>query len=128
MNAFNWDEEYEKKFYLDNIEYFASLLKPIKDCQKYIRKLKEEGNEIYIITGRDNGEYSDPYNMTVNWLKENNIYYDKLFLVDAYNSNFKTEMCLKYKIDVMKLITVMNWVIIKKILKYVDYFLMKEKN
>ena len=100
-HAFNWDEEYEKKFYLDNIEYFASLLKPIKDCQKYIRKLKEEGNEIYIITGRDNGEYSDPYNMTVNWLKENNIYYDKLFLVDAYNSNSKTEICLKYKIDVM---------------------------
>lgn len=99
--AFDWDYEYERKFYLDNIEYFASLLKPIKDCQKYIKKLKEEGNEIYIITGRDNGEYSDPYNMTVNWLKENNIYYDKLFLVDAYDSHSKTEICLKYNIDVM---------------------------
>ena len=42
---FDWDEEYERKFYLDNIEYFASLFKPIKDCWKYIRKLKEEGNE-----------------------------------------------------------------------------------
>ena len=85
-HAFDWDYEYERKFYLDNIEYFASLLKPIKDCQKYIRKLKEEGNEIYIITGRDNGEYSNPYDMTVNWFKENDIYYDKLFLVDAYDS------------------------------------------
>ena len=100
-HAFNWDEEYERKFYLDNIEYFASLFKPIKDCDKYIKKLKEEGNEIYIITGRDNGEYSDPYGMTVSWLKENNIYYDKLFLVDAYDSHSKTEICLKYKIDVM---------------------------
>lgn len=100
-HAFNWDYEYERKFYLDNIEYFASLFKPIKDCNKYIKKLKEEGNEIYIITGRDNGEYRDPYGMTVRWLKENDIYYDKLFLVDAYDSHSKTEICLKYKIDVM---------------------------
>ena len=100
-HAFDWDYEYERKFYLDNIEYFASLLKPIKDCQKYIRKLKEEGNEIYIITGRDNGEYSNPYDMTVNWFKENDIYYDKLFLVDAYDSHSKTKICLKYNIDVM---------------------------
>ena len=39
-----------------------------------IRKLKKIGCEIYIITGRDNGDYSDPYNMTVNWLKKYNIY------------------------------------------------------
>lgn len=35
-HAFDWDYEYERKFYLDNIEYFASLLKPINNCQNYV--------------------------------------------------------------------------------------------
>ena len=65
---FSWNKEYEEKFYKNNIEYFASMFKPIKDASKYLKKLMDEGNEIYIITGRDNGEYSDPYNMTINWL------------------------------------------------------------
>ena len=46
-------------------------------ADKYITKLKEDGNEIYIITGRDNGEYSDPYNMTIEWLRK----YDIIFSI-----------------------------------------------
>ena len=98
---FNWDKEYEKNFYKENIEYFASLFEPIEECSKYVKLLKEEGNTIYIISGRDNGEYSNPYKMTIDWLKKYDIVYDKLFLVDAYNSHSKTEICLEYNIDVM---------------------------
>ena len=36
----NKDEE-EKKFYKENIERIAVNLKPIKNCAKYIKKLKE---------------------------------------------------------------------------------------
>ena len=100
-DMFNWDKEYEEKFYKENIEYFASFFEPIKECSKYIKLLKEEGNTIYIISGRDNGEYSNPYRMTIDWLKKYDIVYDKLFLVDAYNSHSKTEVCLEYNIDVM---------------------------
>ena len=100
-NMFNWDKEYEKNFYKENIEYFASLFEPIEECSKYVKLLKEEGNTIYIISGRDNGEYSNPYKMTIDWLKKYDIVYDKLFLVDAYNSHSKTEICLEYNIDVM---------------------------
>ena len=98
---FNWDKEYEKNFYKENIEYFASLFEPIEECSKYVKLLKEEGNTIYIISGRDNGEYSNPYKMTIDWLKKYDIVYDKLFLIDAYNSHSKTEICLEYNIDVM---------------------------
>ena len=98
---FDWDKDYEEKFYKSNIEYFASMFEPIKDCSKIIKKLKEEGNTIYIISGRDNGEYMDPYKMTIEWLKKYDIGYDKLFLVDAYNSHSKTEICLEYNVDVM---------------------------
>lgn len=100
-DMFNWDKEYEKNFYKENIEYFASLFEPIEECSKYVKLLKEEGNTIYIISGRDNGEYSNPYRMTIDWLKKYDIVYDKLFLVDAYNSHSKTEVCLEYNIDVM---------------------------
>ena len=67
-DMFDWTKEEEQQYYQDNIERLANLLKPIKDCSKYIKKLRDNGNYIYIISGRDNGEYSDPYNMTT---KEN---------------------------------------------------------
>ena len=98
---FNWTDEEEKKFYKENIERISTNLKPIKKCAKYIRKLKERGFEIYIVTGRENGDYSDPYNMTVNWLKKYNIYYDKIFFVNAKNNHSKTEVCLENNISIM---------------------------
>ena len=67
----------------------------------YIKKLKQDGHTIYIISGRDNGEYTNPYNMTKNWLEKYDIVYDKLFLVDAYNSHSKTEICLENNVDIM---------------------------
>lgn len=100
-DMFDWSEEEENEFYKSNIERIAINLKAIEGASKYINKLKEDGHTIYIISGRDNGEYSDPYNMTKNWLEKYDIVYDKLFLVDAYNSHSKTEICLEHNIDVM---------------------------
>ena len=74
------------------------------DIEKnYIDKLKEDSHSIYIITGRDNGEYSDPYNMNKEWLDNNFIYYDKLILTNAYKNDKhgKTEKCLENNIDIM---------------------------
>ena len=51
---FDWTEEEESSFYHANIEDFAIKLRPIEDSVYYIRKLKEDGHEIYIITGRNN--------------------------------------------------------------------------
>ena len=100
-NMFDWSEQEENEFYKLNIERIAINLKAIEGASKYIKKLKEDGHTIYIITGRDNGEYSDPYTMTENWLKKYDIVYDKLFLVDAYNSHSKTEICLENNVDIM---------------------------
>ena len=98
---FDWTDEEEKIFYKNNIEKIAINLKAIEGASKYIKKLKQDGHTIYIISGRDNGEYTDPYNMTKNWLEKYDITYDKLFLVDAYNSHSKTEICLEHNVDVM---------------------------
>ena len=98
---FDWSEDEEALYYKENIERLASLFEPIKDCSKYIKKLRENGHCIYIISGRDNGEYSDPYNMTIKWLKKYDSEYDKLILTNAYNHQEKADICIKNNVDIM---------------------------
>lgn len=98
---FDWTQEEDEKFYKENIERIAINLKPIYHAKKYIDKLKEDGNEIYIITGRDNGEYTNPEEMTKDWLKKYKINYDKLILTNAYDKQAKADICLENNIDIM---------------------------
>ena len=98
---FDWNEDEEISFYKNNIERIAKKLEVIAGAKEYIYKLHEDGHFIYIITGRDNGEYTEPYNMTKEWLDNNNIYYYDLILTDAYDKHAKTEKCLEYNIDIM---------------------------
>ncbi len=98
---FDWSNEEELSFYKDNIECIAKKLKVKEKAKEYIDRLHNDGHFIYIITGRDNGEYSEPYNMTKKWLDENNIYYDNLILTDAYDIHAKSLECLKNDIDIM---------------------------
>ena len=98
---FDWTDEEEKSFYNANIENFAKNLKPLEDVSYYIKKLKEDGNKIYIITGRDNGEYTNPYKLTEEWLNRYDIFYDKIIFTNAYDKHAKTEVCLENNIDLM---------------------------
>lgn len=98
---FDWSEDEEKDFYTKNIEKFAKKFKSINNSTYYINKLREDGHEIYIITGRDNGEYSNPHQMTVEWLEKYNIIYDKLILTNAYNSKEKADICMENGISIM---------------------------
>ena len=98
---FDWTDDEEKTFYKENIERIAKNLKVIKGAKEYIEKLHEDEHLIYIITGRDNGEYSKPYKMTKEWLDKNYIYYDNLILTDAYDKHAKTKKCLEHNIDIM---------------------------
>lgn len=98
---FDWSNEEEEKFYKENIERIAINLKPIHRASETIKKLKKDGNKIYIITGRENGEYTNAKEMTRNWLEKYNIEYDKLIFTDAYDSHAKTVECIKNNIDIM---------------------------
>ena len=98
---FDWTDDEDKLFYKNNIERIAKKLGVIDGAKEYIDKLHKAGHLIFIITGRDNGEYTDPYNMTREWLDKNNIYYDKLILTDAYNKKGKVIKCLENNIDIM---------------------------
>ena len=98
---FDWNEDEETNFYKNNIERIAKKLGVIEGAKEYIDKLHDDGHIICIITGRDNGEYTEPYNMTKKWLEDNNIYYDNLILTAAYDKSAKTKQCLEHNIDIM---------------------------
>lgn len=98
---FDWTKAEEQDFYQNNIERIAKSLGVIDDAKEYIDKLKANGHYIYIITGRDNGEYTDPYNMTKQWLKNHDIYYNELILTDAYDDHAKSKICIENNIDIM---------------------------
>lgn len=98
---FDWSKEEFDDFYYNNIERIAKNLKVIDKAPEYIKRLREKGHKIYIITGRDNGEYSNPYKMTKDWLKKYDIQYDKLILSNIFDSYEKAKICLENNINIM---------------------------
>ena len=64
---------------------FSSLT--VKDgCVDTIKKLKEDGNTIYIITARSNRYSDNIYDLTVDYLNKNGIIYGAIF-----DENFNEE-------------------------------------
>lgn len=98
---FDWTEKEETEFYKNSIERIAIKLKPIHRATETIKKLKEDGNEIIIISRRNNGEYNNPYKLTEEWLAKYNIVYDKLILTNAYNKEEKANVCKENNIDIL---------------------------
>ena len=93
MFQFDYDE---LKYFLKDIqESITNKAKPRKNVVEVINKLKNDGNEIIIITARDSEFHDDPYKYSKDWLDKNNIYYDKL-VVNARN---KEDACIEEKID-----------------------------
>ena len=103
FGMFDWSKKEEEDFFNNNIEKIVSNLKVVDEAKEYIDKLKSDGNEIILITGRDNGDYINAREMTEKWLNKNSIYYDELVLTDAYSEDkfSKVKECKEYNIDVM---------------------------
>lgn len=98
---FDWSKEEICDFYYPNVERIAKSLSLIDGSKQYIDKLKREGHFICIITGRDNGEYSNPFDMTKEWLNKHNIYYDELIFTNGKDKESKARVCLENNIDIM---------------------------
>lgn len=98
---FDWSQQEIDEFYYSNIERIATNLNVIDKAPEYIKKLKQEGYQIILISGRKNGEYQNPYEMTIEWLNKHGIVYDKLILTNAYDSSEKAKVCLENGITIM---------------------------
>lgn len=95
---FDFTEEEERTFYKNNIERIAKKLTPLPNCKEVIKKLREKGIEIYIVSARDNGDYTNPLEMTKQWLSKYDIEYDKLIITKPY---CKGVVCKENNIDIM---------------------------
>ena len=79
-DMFLWGDEVAHKFWNKYRKDLVITLPAKKYASEVIEKLKSEGNKIYIITARRNGDEwfpddlkNDVEKITKNWLKENNI-------------------------------------------------------
>ena len=80
VKMFNWNKEEAMNFW---IKYYEEILKQVnikKFASDVIKKLKDNGNKIFLITARWAREDNNVEEITKKWLKDNNIVYDKLIL------------------------------------------------
>lgn len=108
LNQYDFDKfmgisrTHDEKFWNQYLKYYAVNYKPRDLAVEVINKLKEEGNEIYIVTARNEWglvgkDYGKMKEIVDAWMKENNIYYDKII----YTEGSKLPYCIGNYIDVM---------------------------
>lgn len=97
-NMFDWSNDEIENFFNDNMQEFAKVLELREDAKYYMDKLLDDGHGLYLISHRAYPHYTEPYKITENWLKDNNINYTKLILSKTTN---KSKECKENNIDVM---------------------------
>lgn len=76
----NWTKDEEKSFLDKYYETIITKVQPKLFAVETINKLKEEGHKIFLITARFPSDKFDIKELTLRWLKENNINYDELIV------------------------------------------------
>ena len=100
--TYNMSEEDDKAFW-DEYLYFYATQFPVRPfASEVLKKLKDEGHEIYIITARHTTDKigGDMQNLVLEWLKKNEITYDKIVFTKNKNQR-KVDEIKQLKIDVM---------------------------
>ena len=105
---FNIEESLDDEFWREYLFDYAENEPARKHSNEVTNKLKEDGNEIY----KDDENGKRMRNIVINWLKEYNIYYDKII----FSPEEKLDICMENKIDLMIEDKVGN---INKISKYI---------
>ena len=96
QNRYGLTLEEENNFWINYYTEIMEKVIPKKSSVEVIRKLKEKGHKIFLITARFENPLVDIVELTENWLKENSIEYDKLII----NSHNKLEIAKQENIDV----------------------------
>lgn len=103
--TFNISKEQENDFWNKYLEYYSINEKARPFASEIIKKLKEDGHEIYIITARwltnrDDNIGNKMREIVKNWLYENKILYDKLIFSKASNER-KSQEIIENKINLI---------------------------
>lgn len=102
---FSISEEHEDSFWEKWLFLYAKEEKARPFAAEVIKKLKEDGNEIYIVTARWLSNRNDEVGVAMRkavkkWLTENKIIYDKLIFSNS-DTEEKIQEMKDYKIDLM---------------------------
>ena len=92
----DWDEKEATDFWS---RYYGELLKKLNIktfAADVIKKLKKQGNKIYLITARWEMRSDNVKKITETWLKENDVEYDYLFM----NADDKLKIIQENNIDI----------------------------
>lgn len=94
----NLDDEFWRKYLFE----YSTKEKARKFSNEITRKLHEDGNEIYIITARFLTDRNDELGnkmrkIVLEWLKENDIFYDNII----FSPEDKIKICIENNIDLM---------------------------
>lgn len=93
---------YKNEYRLSNYKYNVPVY---SGAIKLIESLKQNGNIIYISTSRPFDLYPKMYEQTFNWLKNNNIKFDKLISKNLLGINFNFDVHIDNEIAEIKLIS-----------------------
>lgn len=96
MRGISFDEIINS-FFRDYCMEMASQMKIKENAKEVIDKLKEIGYKIYIITARSNNYYKNVDEFCNNYLKNNDIYFDKLITAQEH----KLDVCKKENVFLM---------------------------
>lgn len=102
-DTFHWNEEQANNFWNRYLVPYVVESKARKYSKEIIKKLRNEGNKIYIITARDESgmpadHYGEMQQLTKEWLAKNEIEYDKLIFAKDED---KLSKCIENSVDIM---------------------------
>ena len=101
LDVFN-NEKLKYEFFNECLYDIYSNVSVKHDVSSVIKRLKNKGNEIYIITARSNNygpSVKDVRKLTKEWLEKHNIVFNDI-IISAYGET-KADICKKNKIDLM---------------------------
>lgn len=101
-DIFGIDNNMDNDFWTEYLPKYASEEPARKYASEVIQKLKNDGNEIYIITARYLTDRDDELGIRMRetvkkWLSDNKIYYDELI----FSPEDKLEICKENSINLM---------------------------
>jgi hypothetical protein len=92
----NWSKEEETKFFEKYYEKIVKETIPFTNSVETLKKLKEDGHKIILITARFEYDTFDVRETTKKWLEEKDIPYDKLII----NAATKRQAAEENNVDV----------------------------
>ena len=90
-----WDKEMKGTFFKDRLEYIMSraIIKPY--AKEVINYLYNNGCKIIIVSFRKAKYLKDPYELTKNWLDNNGVKYNKIYV----DTGSKVDECIESKVN-----------------------------